>query len=133
MNKLNPKQAEVVKRVVKGQSQTQAYKDVYGVTDDNVAAASSSKLLRKDKVQNELQKALHRKGLDEDAIADTLLEMRNNRDWRAKESAVDRIAKFHGYSDDKPNLTQVNIGGEMGVKISTYDPDRITQEPEGRI
>lgn len=133
MNKLNPKQAEVVKRVVKGQSQTQAYKDVYGVTDDNVAAASSSKLLRKDKVQNELQKALHRKGLDEDSIADTLLEMRNNRDWRAKESAVDRIAKFHGYSDDKPNLTQVNIGGEMGVKISTYDPDRITQEPEGRI
>ena len=114
---MNPKQKAVVKLVAEGQSQTQAYKNVYGVESDDTAKASASRLLTKDNVQNALQKALIRKGLDEDSIADTLLEMRNNRDWRAKESAVDRIAKFHGYSDDKTNLTQINIGGELGVQF----------------
>lgn len=108
---------KVVKLVAEGKSQTQAYKDVYGVTTDNVAASSASELLRKPKVQNALQEALRRKGIDEDSIADTLLEMKNNRDWKAKESYVDRVSKFHHYSEDKPNLTQVNIGGDLGVQF----------------
>lgn len=114
MTKLNPKQAEVIKRVVKGQSQTQAYKEVYEVESDGTAKTNASRMLSKANVQNALQQALNRKGLNEDAIADTLLEMRNNRDWRAKESAVDRIAKFHGYSEDKSQGTKVLINNFNG-------------------
>lgn len=117
-NKLNPRQAKVVKLVAEGKSQTAAYKEAYGVTDENQAAVGGSQLIRNPKIQNALQEALNRKGLNEDAIADTLLEMRNNRDWRAKESAVDRIAKFHGYDNGPQQLTQINIGGEMGVKFT---------------
>lgn len=113
---MNVRQKQVIKKIVEGKTQTDAYAEVYG-TSKEVAAANAPRMLGNDRVQNELQQALNRKGLNEDAIADTLLEMRNNRDWRAKESAVDRIAKFHGYSDDKTNLTQINIGGELGVQF----------------
>ena len=39
--------------------------------------------------------------------------MRNNRDWKAKESFVDRSGKFLGYSEDKG--TNINIENKVLV------------------
>lgn len=115
---MNPRQKKVVKLVAEGKSQTQAYKEAYNTDNSNVAAVEASKLLRKPNVQNALQTALRAKGLDENAIADTLVEMKNNRDWRAKESAIDRIAKFHAYDQGPQSLTQINVGGDMGIQFN---------------
>lgn len=130
---MNPKQKKVIKLIAEGKSQTAAYKEAYGVKDDKIAAPGASNLLRNPKVQNALQEALRRKGIDEDSIADSLLELKHNRDWKAKESFIDRVAKFHSYDQAPTQLTQVNIGSDMGVKITTYDPDRATQESEGNL
>ena len=110
--KLNPKQRKVVKLVAEGKSQTQAYKDVYGVKDDNVAAASATKMLRKAKIGSELERVLRKEGLDESSIAGTLKKLVKHRDWRANVEGVDRIARFTGYGEDK---TQVNVQTNLKV------------------
>jgi len=115
---MNPRQKKVVKLVAEGKSQRAAYKEVYGVTDDNVASANASEMLSKPNVRNALQQALRDQGIDEVSIGQTLIEMKNNRDWRAKESFVDRSSKFLGYDQGPQSLTQINIGGEMGVKFT---------------
>lgn len=115
---MNPRQKKVVKLVAEGKSQRAAYKEAYGVKDDVVADVNASRLLSSAKVGNALQEALRAKGIDEDSIGDTLLEMKNNRDWRAKESFVDRSTKFLGYDQGPQSLTQINIGGDMGVKFT---------------
>lgn len=116
---MNPRQKKVVKLVAEGKSQTAAYKEVYGVESDEVAAAAASRSLGTVKVQNALQEALRAKGVDEDSIADTLIQLKNNRDWRAKESYVDRTAKFLGHDQVPQSLTQVNIGGDLGISFTT--------------
>ena len=115
---MNPRQKKVVKLVAEGKSQTAAYKEVYKSKSDSIAAPAASQLLRNPKVQNALQEALRAKGIDEDSIGDTLLEMKNNRDWRAKESYVDRTAKFLGHDQGPQSLTQINIGAELGVRFT---------------
>lgn len=115
---MNPRQTKVVKLVAEGKSQTAAYKEVYGVESNDTAKKSASRMLTKDNVKNALQEALRAKGIDEGSIGDTLLEMKNNRDWRAKESFVDRSSKFLGYDNGPQSLTQINIGGDMGVQFN---------------
>jgi len=116
---MNPRQKRVVKLVAEGKSQTAAYKEVYGVTSDDVAKKSASRLLTNDNVKNALQEALRAQGIDEVSIGQTLIEMKNNRDWRAKESFVDRSSKFLGYDQGPQSLTQVNIGGDLGISFTT--------------
>lgn len=118
---MNPKQKRVVKLIVEGKSQTAAYKEVYKTSNNDSARASASQMLSKPSVKNALQEALKRKGVDEDSIADTLLEMKRNRDWRAKESYVDRAGKFLGYDNGPQQLTQINVGGDMGVTFAKDD------------
>jgi len=111
---MNPKQKKVIKLIAEGKSQTAAYKEAYGVTDDNQAAVGGSQLIRNPKVQNALQEALRRKGVDEDSITESLLELKHNRDWRAKESFIDRTGKFLGYTEDKSQGTKVLINNFNG-------------------
>jgi len=118
---MNVKQKKVVKLVAEGKSQTAAYKEVYKVKSNEVAGANASKMLGKSSVKNALQEALRAKGVDEASIGDTLLEMKRNRDWRAKESYVDRAGKFLGYDNGPQQLTQINVGGDMGVTFAKDD------------
>ena len=99
--KLNARQAQVIKRIVEGSSATQAYKKVYKTPTTAAANANATRMLAKDSVRNALEEAMRKKGIDEGSIADTLIEMKHNRDWRSKESFVDRAARFLGHDPDK--------------------------------
>jgi hypothetical protein len=93
-SQLNPKQAAVIKKVVEGKSQTKAYKEVYGTKDDDIAGASAARMLGNERVKSALQEALEKKGITADSIAETMLEIRQNRDWRAKDAFVDKAVKY---------------------------------------
>jgi len=83
--------------VDEGKSQTQAYAEIYPVKNSEVASAASARMLGNVSVQNALQEALREKGIDEESIADTMVQIRNNRDWRAKDAYIKYAGKFLGY------------------------------------
>ena len=64
-----------------------------------------------------------------DVLIDGLFD-RHARYDNAKD-ILDRVGV--GVNKVPSSLTQINVGGEMGVKITTYDPDTITQETETDI
>jgi len=97
--KLNPRQAMVIKKIAEGKSATRAYSEVYDAKGQ-VASVNASQLLSKPNVQNALQRALRKQGVDEESIGETLLELKSNRDWRAKESYIKTSAKFLGYKSE---------------------------------
>ena len=116
MPKLNPKQAAVIKKVAGGKSQTQAYKEEYGVKNDRVAQAASSRMLSNVISKNALQESLRANGHDEQGIADKLTSIGNNREWRAQSDYVEKVSSFLGYGEEKQ--TQVNIAGnELAVEF----------------
>lgn len=106
---LDPKHAAVIRKHVGGKSKKQAYKEVYK-SSDATAEANGPRLLGSARVKNALQQAMRAKGLDEGSIAETLGEIRKNRDWRAKDAYVDRASQFLGYSQNQGTNIQVNMG-----------------------
>lgn len=125
--KLNPRQAAVIKKIAEGKTQTDAYMEVYGVGNDT-ARANAPRMLAKASTQ--LARALREKGIDEESIADTLLEIKGNDDWRAKSDYVDKSAKFLGYENKEGDT----VYGDKKVLIipqEIYERHKPTPSPEG--
>ena len=53
-------------------------------------------------------------------------------DYQIQLQAAERVDKIWGITKEPTILQQVNIG-EMGVKITEYDPSRTTQEPKNSL
>ena len=83
----NVRQKLVIKGIMEGKTQTQAYQEVYK-TSKSVVKTNAPRMLANACVQNALTKALRKKGLDEDWIAGLIKDMGENPDWRAKDTAV---------------------------------------------
>lgn len=116
---LNPRQAEVIKKIVEeGKSQTAAYAEVYPVKNSEVATAGASRMLANVNVQNALQEALRDQGIDEQSIAETLITIRKNRDWRAKEAFVKHAGKFLGYDTSSQAGPVAQVGNIVNNWVS---------------
>lgn len=109
--KLNARQLAVINKIVKQRKPAGvAYAEVYDVSNSASADANASRLLSNDRVQNALQIALKKQGIDEDSIATELVNIKNNWDWRAKEAYVKHSAKFLGYGGEE-QAPQVQVAG----------------------
>lgn len=115
---MNVKQRKVIKKIAEGETQTKAYADVYGVSDE-VAKTNASRLLSKANVSSQLERVLRERGIDEGSIADTLHDIRKSHDWRAKSDYVEKSSRFLGYGQE--SQTQVNV--MQGLTIVKKDAD----------
>jgi hypothetical protein len=107
---LNPKQAMVIKKIVEGESASKAYQEVYQTKNGDVAKSNASRLLTNVNVQNALQTALRKEGINETSIAKTLIQVKNNKDWKAKSDFIDKSAKFLGYDQQNQQFqAQTNV------------------------
>lgn len=120
-NKLNPKQLEVVKRVAQGQSKTQAYKEVYGVSQQ-VAETNGPRLLGNAGVQQVLEATLRRMGHTEESIGESLDRVRGEDDWRAQIDYVKITADLLGLKKEQPqNVINTQIINYEGLTDEQLD------------
>lgn len=98
---LNPKQLAVVKKIAEGHSATQAYLEVYAVKNSDVAGAAAARMLGNVRVQDALQNMLVEAGIGMESITEVMTELRNQRDWRAKDAFLKHMTNFFDLGKSK--------------------------------
>ena len=121
--KLTIKQKKFVKAYVANDGNgKQAYKEAYGVTNDNTAAAEASTTLNKPNVKQAIDKALERQGITIDVAIAPIAEALNHKqlDYRLKGS--DRALKLMG-ADKNENSGNTFIFNKGDVVAKKYVKD----------
>ena len=98
---IKPKQAEVVKRIIKGESATQAYMGVYAVKNSDVAGASASRMLGSVRVRDAFQNMLVGSGMGLEVAVDAMRRLNEQRDWRATDAFLKHITSFFDLGPQK--------------------------------
>ena len=119
----------VVKKVAEGESQTDAYQEVYGVGKDT-ARVNASRMLSKESVQGALKTALREKGLTEEWIAKTIKKLADSRDWRAQSEAIDKVVKLCGW-DKTPEEEKKKVT-DFQINFVSYTDEELNSAIESR-
>ena len=141
--KLTLKQAKFLDVYFETGNGTEAAVQAYDCKDRETAWSLASQTLSK--LKDVVQRMMEERGLTLPLLIDTVkgateakklddLSGEKVPDHAIRLKAVQVAGKWLGLEKERDYNTaiQVNIG-EMGVKISTYDPNRITSEPETSI
>jgi hypothetical protein len=95
--RLKPDEVKFIKILAtEGISQQEAYLKVHPEVDKELARKRANRIMRKPSAKNILEVAMRAKGVDEGSIADVLVELRNEKNWKAKESYIKYASKFLG-------------------------------------
>lgn len=133
LKELNPKELQVAaKTLILSGYTTRKVEEILGVDHATAAryadAPTPEDMRQFETIFKEYIDEKKKKGIT--MVHDRLLEL------VPKERRIDQVVKAGEFLEGinkQTNLTQVNIGGDMGVKVTTYDPNSITQGAEGSI
>ena len=120
---LTTNEKKFIKNVLSGDSRVDAYQKAYTVKgkgpNRNSATISAYKKANEPRVKNELEKILRDEGIDEKAIADTLNQLKRNRDWKAKDAFIGHAKEMLGYKNTPQQ--QLNFQQNIYNKREEYD------------
>jgi phage terminase small subunit len=121
-NDLTEKEWKFVLRYPLDFNGTKSYKETYGVTDDNVAAVSAYRLLRKPKIRAALKDVYKEAAMDLDEMLSGIADIaRNeNNDLQARLRAYEMIGRGHAAFTDK-----IKSEGDVTINV-TLDDDSAT-------
>lgn len=139
MSKLRRKQQLFIQEYVKSKGNgTQSALKVYDTTDRNTAGAIASKELRKDNVQEELQRILRKENTKIDLVVDNIATIAVETPVKGYSGADileanKTLLKLHGVLTDRKVTTSYTINADL-AKLSQYElierHKKLTQDTE---
>lgn len=117
---LNINEKKFVKHLAEGHTQVDAYQMAYPRAKSRTAAKGrSSTKIQEPKIKDYLQKVLRDNGIDEQGIAETLLQLKRSKNWRAKDAFINHSKEMLGYKNTPQQ--QLNFQQNIYGKREEYD------------
>jgi len=120
MKKVNVKEKKFIKGIVNGDSQVDAYQKAYKTAKSRrTAVQSASKKMAQPHIKNMLEKTLRDQGIDEKAIGETMLQLKRDRSWKAKDAFINHAKEMLGYKNTPQQ--QMNFQQNIYNKRDEFD------------